>query len=421
MADAGVTAEPGEPGGQGRVEGRGLRDRWRGAVAWCARPEVALWAILGGAFVARYVSVLRTKPLFAPDSQYYVGMSLRFSGLSRAEAYERAIRVPLENGWTPTTQEAMFGWDLVTPRVVLPLLSAPFTRAFGPYGMAVVTAVATFGMVALVLVVARRRYGLAAALVPVFLVLASSYLMFYGSALLTESLTAVWSACVLLAVWWYQRTGLRRALVLAASLTVVFAFTRQATFIVAGAVVVAWLAALVLRQDHRRWRAPALVVGGTALGTQLLQMVLFPGFSQVNQFLAKTGTDSLAEALAAAPRLAWRIFRRDMENFMLADRALLVLIGLSAIAVVLRWRDSSSHLLIGAFAGIVLYNVTNGTPTAFRYAMPGLVFYVLAVAGLISLALPRSLRAAPEPPDGSPAATPPETVASPALPGRPTA
>lgn len=375
---------------------------WSRALAWLRTPEALVWGLLGGAFVTCYVAVLLSRPLFAPDSQYYVGMSLRFGGMDRTEAWQTAVETPLANGWHPATEDYMFGLGLVQPRLVLPILGIPFTKAFGPYGLAVVTGLATAVLVWLLVVVARRRYGLGAALVPVLLVITSPLLMFFGAAMLTESLTAVWAALILLAVWRYQEGGGRAALAGAAALTLVFAFTRQATFIVAGALVVAWLAALLLRQDHRRWRWPALVVGGTALGAQLLQLVLFPSYSQTDQFLRMTGTDSLGEAVRAAPRLGLSILKSDLATFAEGDHALLVLIALSLTAIVLRWRDPSSHLLVGALLGIVLYTVTNGVPTQFRYAMPGLVFYVLAAAGLLSQALPALTGRRPAPASGPP-------------------
>src|SRR5674476_721 len=54
-----------------------------------------------------------------------------------------------------------------------------------------------------------------------------------------------------------------------------------------------------------------------------------------------------------------------------SDHALLILVMLSILSMVIFWRRAESHLLRGAIAGITLYNVTNGTPTGFRYAMPG--------------------------------------------------
>lgn len=188
-------------------------------------------------------------------------------------------------------------------------------------------------------------------------------------------------------------------------LTVISAFTRQATFIVAGSLVVAWLAALLLRRRSNRWAVPALSVAITALATQVLQTRLFPTFSQLDQFKAKTGADNLTEALLGTPRLAWKILRTDLVFFAQSDRALLVLITLSIVSSVVFWRRAETHLLIGAVAGTALYGITNGTPTAFRYAMPGLVCYAVSVALLMSSLASRVARQ-PDSPDDPEAGRP---------------
>jgi hypothetical protein len=65
------------------------------------------------------------------------------------------------------------------------------------------------------------------------------------------------------------------------------------------------------------------------------------------------------------------------------------------VGIVLFWRRSEAHLLVGAILAISVYNITNGTPTAFRYAIPGLVFYV-AMVGLVIRATARPERRAHE-------------------------
>jgi hypothetical protein len=223
--------------------------------------------------------------------------------------------------------------------------------------------------------------------------------MFYGSAMLTESLSALWGALTLVAAWHYQRRPGWRPVVWMVALTVISGFTRQATLIPAGAFVTAWLIALLLRRRPNTWGVPALAVGVTSVAVQLLQSLIFPSFSQLDQFKLKTGAHSLGGALWNSPKLAARILQSDLTYFAQADHALLVLITLSVVSMVVFWRRSESHLLLGAILGITLYNVTNGTPTGFRYAMPGLVFYAVSAALLISAA---GSRREPVPAPGTP-------------------
>jgi hypothetical protein len=313
-------------------------------------------------------------------------MALRFSGDSRAEAARIVGEKSRELGWHVLSANTLFGWDLVRPRIVYPGLSAPFVHLWGVDGLVVVPAVAMAAVFVLFTVQLRTRYGDLAALIPVLLVSASKFLSIYGASMITESVTALWVTLIMVAAWRYQAEPSRRLLGTMALLTVVLGFTRQATLIPAGAVAMAWLGALLLRQDHIRWRGPAATIGATAIGVQTLQMWWFPGFSQVQQFEKVTHTDSLWAAIRSAPRLAAHIVHVDAINMAGQDRALMLLLILAIVSIVVFWRRPESHLLLGSLIAYALYNITNGTPTAFRYGMPGLIFVVSSVALLVASA-----------------------------------
>ncbi len=361
---------------------------------WPTRSNLTLWGIVIAAYLVSYVSTATSRSLFVGDSHYYAAMALRFSGESRAEAARIVAEKSTELGWRVIPAETLFGWDLVRPRVVYPALSAPFVKFMGISGLAVVSAIALFALYVVLTMQLRARYGNLAALVPILLIAASNYLSIYGAVMITESLTALWVALIVAAVWRYLNEPSGRMLWAMGLLTVVLGFTRQATLIPAGAVIMAWLCALLLRQDHARWRWPALVVGGTGIGVQVLQMLLFPGFSQVDQFKKVTHTDTLWEAVLTAPRLAAHIAKADVKVMAAADHALMMLLIFAVVSMVIFWRRPESHLLLGSLLAYALYNITNGTPTAFRYGMPGLVFVACSVSLLVASAR-GALRPAP--------------------------
>jgi hypothetical protein len=364
---------------------RGLRlaDRWEQA-----RSGVLLATVVVSTFAVTYGSVATYKPLFAPDSSYYAAMSMRFGGSGKQEAVRQVIEMRHLSGWpTPSTLvDRLFSWGLVQPRVVYPALSMPFVKIWGIEGLAVVPALALAALIGVLTWMLYRRSGRLAALATVVLIMCSPRIMFYGAAMLTESLSALWGALTLWAAWQYQRRHDWRPVAWMIALTVVSGFTRQATLIPAGAFVTAWLVAVLLRRRPNTWGVPALAVGVTSVAVQLIQSLIFPSFSQLAQFELKTGAHSLGGALWNSPKLAARILQHDLVLIAQTDFALLVLITLSTVSMVIFWRRAESHLLLGAFLGITLYNVTNGTPTGFRYAMPGLVFYAVSAALLIGLA-----------------------------------
>jgi hypothetical protein len=350
------------------------------------RSTVLLATVVSSTFLVNYLSVVRVKPLFAPDTRYYAAMALWFGGASKEEAARQVTALSARSGWVTPPVDTLFGWGLVQPRVVLPALSVPFVKIWGIDGMVVVPALAMAGVIGVLTWALARRWGGAAAAATVVLVMCSPLIMFYGSAMLTESLSALWGALTLVAAWRYQSRGGWRPVAWMVALTVVSGFTRQSTLIPAGAFVTAWLVAALFRRRPNGWGVPALAVAVTSVSVQLLQTRLFPTFSQLNQFKAKTGAHTLGEALLGAPELAWRIARADLNSITKIDHALLVLLTLSLVSMVIYWRRAESHLLLGALLGVELYQVTNGTPTAFRYAMPGLVFFAVSVALLIGRA-----------------------------------
>jgi len=366
-----------------------LADRWRGT-----RNAWLLATVVASTFMVTYVATVRIKPLFSPDSSFYAAMALWFGGTSKEEAVRQVIEMRHRQGWsTPQlTIDRMFGWGLVQPRVVLPALSAPFVKIWGIEGLAVVPGLAMAALIGVLTWLLVSRWGWVAGVATVVLIMCSWRVMFYGSAMLTDSLSALWGALILVAAWQYQRQRGWRPVVWMVVLTVISGFTRQATLVPAGAFVTAWLVAVMLRRRPNGWGVPALAVTVTSVAVQLLQNRLFPTFSQfdqVNQFKANTGASSLVGAMLGAPALAWRIAIHDLGNFAGSDHPLLVLVLLSGLSMVIFWRRAESHLLLGAILGIALYNVATGSPTAFRYAMPGLAFFAVSVALLFSRVDPR--------------------------------
>jgi hypothetical protein len=347
------------------------------------RPDLIEYLIIIGVFAVVWTGLLIFRTQYYPDSAHYLGMSLWFSGMSQQDALQVSLERNLANGYEPNrTIEQLFEWGLVKPRVVLPVLAVPFIWVFGPNGLGVLTGLITLVLVLVLYRFLANRYGRLPALAAVLLVLSSQFIMSFSTGMLTESLSALWGVATLAVAYRYQRDARWYWLAGLVLVTALSAFTRQATFIVAGAFVVAAILSFFSASERRKWLWPAVAVAGTALLTQVIQTLLFP-FSQADQYMRMTGTDSLWGAIMATPALLKNIVLTDLVSFMLYDQVLLVFVGLALLSMVLFWKRSESHLLFGAILGIGLYNITNGTATQFRYAMPGLVFFVVCVTLLL--------------------------------------
>lgn len=358
---------------------------FRSARGWVGQRTSSLvtWGIVALSFVLGYQWFFRYKPTFVPDSRYYLAFALWFSGDTQQQAHDAVVKFAAGYGFSVPPTSTLFGWGLVQPRVMLSLISVPFVKAFGPFGLAVTTTLITILLTVLLTVVIMRRYGNTAAAVTLLVINASTFLMWYNAAMLTESLSAVWSVLIVLAAWRFQRTRQWWLLGVIGVVTALSAFTRQATLIDAGALLMAWVLGSLFQRRNSPWMWPAVVVTVTSFACQLIQMIVFP-FSQSDQFQVATGTHSLPAAILASPRLAWRILHDDLFDFTTQDHALLLFVVMSAVGMVIFFRREESHLLFGAILAIAVYNVTNGTPTAFRYAIPGLVFYALVFALVVS-------------------------------------
>ncbi len=346
------------------------------------RPEIIVWAVVAVTWVLSYLSYVRNRGLFFYDTRYYMAYAFWFGGDSQQVARDRTAEFAAQFKIPMPDAATTFGWGLVQPRVVLPALSAPFMDLFGPYGLAVIPALATILFTIVVTFVLMKRYGNVAALATIVLMNASLRIIIFMTGMLTESLSAVWTLLALLLAWRYIRSPHWLPLVLMGLLTVISAFTRQATLIMAGAFVMAWLLGMLTTRSWRSpWMWPAIIVGATAVVTQVVQTALFP-FSQADQFLRMTGASSFGEALTKVPALAYHLFVLDINEFMFEDKPLLFIFVLSVGAMLLFWKHEEAHLLFGAMIAVGLYNITNGSATSFRYAIPGLVFYVLVIAML---------------------------------------
>lgn len=345
--------------------------------------EILVWAIVALTFAISYWSFVRNQGFFTPDGRYYLSMAFLFSGDSAEVARERTVDFAAHYGIVVPPVDELFGWGLVQPRVVLPLLAAPFVKLFGPFGLAATTLLITIVLVVVLTIILTRRYGMITAAAVMIMVNGSFYLMSFFGSMLTESLSALWTSLALIGAWGWVRTRNPWWLVLAGGSTVASAFTRQATLIVAGAFLMAWVLGSLVKRGNSPWMWPALVVTAASLGSQLVQTLVFPTFSQLDQFLRQTGADSLGGALLAVPRLAWSILWNDWILLLRYDRILLSLIIIAVAGMLLFWRRVESHLLFGAILATALYNITNGTPTQFRYATPGIVFFIVMTAYVI--------------------------------------
>lgn len=331
---------------------------------------------------------------FAPDSMYYTAMAFHYTGLAQDDAREAILAASESEGWETPPVESLFGWGLVQPRVVYPALSAPFVLLFGTQGMLVVPILSMLFVVLAGYRAMLGRYGHGPTLAVTMLLVGSHFVFYWGTAMLTEGLAAAIGTGIFLTlpIW---RESRKWDLLICTGLILAMAFTRQAAVIPAGAIVVAALGyTITSKKLWNRWTPFASWAMVTAIGSQLFQRRLWPTFSIRNHYFGRVAeADNLTDAVLAVPSVLKHIFTLDFAQYKMRDQALLLLIVVAAASFVVLWNKTEAHLLAGAVAATLLINVLNGTPTSFRYAMPGLIFYLVAAAAVIALAVPTTSHA----------------------------
>ncbi|MBX6724050.1 MAG: glycosyltransferase family 39 protein, partial [Dactylosporangium sp.] len=234
---------------------------------------------------------------WGPDARYYLGWAYRYGGLSEAEAGRRTYEFLGSFSWfapfchgacgsnvPPSAYDQLFHGvtgGLVAPRVLYPLLSAPFVRMFGPWGMLVVPVVAYAVCLVLVMLLAARLVGPRWAVLAAAGVLLPMTVSRWSTYAYTEALSmALFMACVV--VLPLARRAGRRDLVLFGVFLALFAFTRQFHPVVVGAVALAWLGAAVRRRRVvNEWLPFTGVAVGVTLAASWLHSLMGPEYSIV--------------------------------------------------------------------------------------------------------------------------------------------
>ncbi len=316
------------------------------------------------------------------DHYYYASTALQYAGVPYDEAVARTaayFSYPLPVARLDYGYLSPIVAPLIYPRVVLPLVAAPFTTWFGLPGV-YVPGIA-FGSLSTVtlLVLAYRRVGVAGALPLGFLLM--------GSTLATEFVFGIYSEAPVIAAAALLLVTLplgvpRRTVhaVAAAGLVPVMMLSRQVPLLPLGMVLGGWLwAALATRRGRNEWLPfVALVVPVTVASYALVAR--WAPYSPLPFLRAITRAGSDAELLRALPGLFWHALRLDLTYAMHQDRVGVLLWSLGAVGLVLAVRSPLAGVFAGSAASGLVAVALNGQPDYFRYLAPSLPPLALLVA-----------------------------------------
>ncbi|WP_213450196.1 hypothetical protein [Rhizomonospora bruguierae] len=398
----------------------------RRARAWLAGvAPLPGWLLVAAAYGTALIGSTEHLRRWGPDARYYLAWAYRYGGLSEREAGRRTYEFLDTFEWfrdfcgpgcrpDDTYAWLFHGWTggLVAPRVLYPLLSAPFVRAVGPQGMLVVPILAYAVCLVLVMVLAARLAGPRWSVLAGLATVLPAEMSRWSNYAYTEALTmALCVACVV--VLPLGRHARRWDPALFGVLLLAFAFTRQFHPVVVAGVGAAWLGAAVTARRLRNPWLPFLAVGVAVLVVaNVVQGLIAPAYSIVDSFVRHSGAGSVAGIPGALPRVAWRLIRAEAWDAL--DDPSICLVGLLVVAGALRrYRSPVTWLVTGALGGTFALHVLNTEPSHLRYyavVFPLLAVYATTVvADLFGGAPPP----APEPPVPGERASPPVDVKSP--------
>lgn len=337
--------------------------------------------------------------LYHPDGVCYSAMAFDYAG--QGYVGQRKVAEAYANQDTSIGQ---LGPDLsdptqcangVRPRVLYPLLSAPFVSAFGSAGLLVLPALSWLAAVLIPAVLLLRRGYMLAPVISGLLVLASTSVGRWSVANLVDALLMGLMALTLLVLpvfaqkrrWWH--------VCVFCSIVVLGSFTRQSWPIWIAVVVAPWLAYAFMHRSAGlqsafgranpwawfaasgtviavvAWRVIELVLGqqnSAFTASRIIAAVSGPSVSgpSVWDELGPIVTDAVSAVVI------------EVGQLVVLDKALLIAIGLALFGSWKHRRWTMTYAFLGVLAAVVLLSAANTTQGVnFRFGLAVVPLVVL--------------------------------------------
>ena len=349
--------------------------------------------------------------LFHPDGVCYGAMTFDFAGQGTPGRAELAAAYADQG-----TPIGALGPDMsnpevcasgVRPRVLYPLMSAPFVNLFGYYGLLVVPALSWLAAVLIPAVLLLRRGMLLAPAIAGLLVIASTSVGRWSVSNLTDALLMGLMALSLLVLPIFERRPQWWRVPIFALLVVLGSLTRQSWPIWIGVVITPWIAYALVHWSAgtpNAWRRGNPWTWFAAIGTataitswRVLDQVLGV---QNSAFALNRLQSTLRAPEVIAPEVVglgiwddflgtwWSVLDQSLAaliieigQLVVLDKALLIAIGLALFGVWKHRRWSASYAFLGVLLVVTSLSALNTTQGInFRFAM-AVVPWIVLLAG----------------------------------------
>jgi hypothetical protein len=337
-------------------------------------------------------STIATRTQWFPDTPHYAVRTLEILGRNHGEAKaEAAPFLASRGGGLNVNVVDTPGAPLFHPRILYPLLSAPFVAIFGLRGMLAVPFVASIAFCAILWrLVARRAPPWTAALIVALVANARSFSVYSVAALTDGGALALIGAMLLTLPGEERANGVPKLTFLAA---VAAGFTREVgpLAILLGFACLLW-ARNKSPEVKAGWRATAaaLFAAGAVTMVWVAAIARLDPLSQIELMTHRTG----ASALGALPRVAGRVLA-DTGIALLRDWPLAIVLGAAAWGAVRRRGSIEAWLAAAALAASLALLAINPTDTKFRLQLPIVPFAAMLASPVIGTIRPGRMSDAP--------------------------
>jgi hypothetical protein len=330
---------------------------------------VAFWLLsVGGRLYANGSSYGLNYSVFQPDGVLYALRTFMFLGedqLQSAKLIEQWYFVQGGGSGAHFDPSSILpsispAWGLVAPRILYPLLSAPFVAVFGMNGLLVIPSLSLLILVMAIYLIGRKYLHPNFSLLLCIFVMISPTVLRWMVANITDSLFVALFAITCLCL--ELDGGKRRTYFYLAILIILTSLTRFATPI--------WLAiALVDLIQKRRGRALFMSIG--ALVATIPTYLTQPS----NSVLPREGDLDFTQKLLILPISFLKILFIEVAQLAVLDRLLLLILATSLVISLYRFKNASSLRFIFILLATWAIGALNGSiGVNFRYQLPVLPF-----------------------------------------------
>jgi len=329
---------------------------------------VAFWLLsVGGRLYANGSSYGLNYSVFQPDGVLYALRTFMFLGEDQMQSAKLIEQWYFVHGFSSTHFDPSSilpsnspAWGLVAPRILYPLLSAPFVALFGMNGLLVIPSLSLLILVMAIYLIGRKLLQPNFSLLLCIFVMISPTVLRWMVANITDSLFVALFAITCLCL--ELDGGKRRTYFYLAILIILTSLTRFATPI--------WLAiALVDLIQKRRGRALFITIG--ALVATIPTYLTQPS----NSVLPREGDLDFTQKLLILPISFLKILFIEVSQLAVLDRLLLLILVTSLVISIYRFKNASSLRFIIILLATWAIGALNGSiGVNFRYQLPVLPF-----------------------------------------------